>query len=222
MKGMLIKDLNILCLQKNFLVLTVLISAIMLVTMENPSFLIAYVTMMLGFMVLSTISYDEFDNGNAFLFTLPITKKGYVLEKYCLALLLGSGAWLLSTVASMAVSVGKIEGFNLLEGILGAVIVLAVCIMLMSFMIPVQLKYGGEKSRVVMIAIAGIVVLLVYLLKYLYEKLSGVLSIDGERILHVISSIDVWGLMVISLLAAAAAVVISFSVSVKILKKKEF
>ena len=31
---------------------------------------------------MSSISYDEFDNGNAFLFSLPITRKDYVLEKY--------------------------------------------------------------------------------------------------------------------------------------------
>ncbi len=47
---------------------------------------------------LSTISYDEFDNGNAFLFSLPITRAGYVVEKYCFALILALSAWTISTL----------------------------------------------------------------------------------------------------------------------------
>lgn len=47
---------------------------------------------------LSTISYDEFDNGNAFLFSLPITRKGYVIEKYIFGIMLGVISLILSTI----------------------------------------------------------------------------------------------------------------------------
>ena len=44
-------------------------------------------TIVTAIFAITTISYDEFDNGLAFLMTLPVTRKQYVAEKY----LLGAG-----------------------------------------------------------------------------------------------------------------------------------
>ena len=51
--------------------------------------------------VLGTLSYDEFDRGYSFLFTLPVSKRGYVKEKYVLGLLFCGGIWLLSVLGSL-------------------------------------------------------------------------------------------------------------------------
>lgn len=50
---------------------------------------------------MSTISYDEFDNGNAFLFSMPITRKSYTVEKYAFGLIFGMVFWLLATVIAL-------------------------------------------------------------------------------------------------------------------------
>lgn len=94
---------------------------------------------------LSTISYDEFDNGNAFLFSLPVSRSGYVVEKYCLALLLGGGAWIFATVLAMgAVIIRKIMPAGDLVVI--ALFILPVMLMMQAVMLPIQLKFVERRD----------------------------------------------------------------------------
>ena len=58
----------------------------MLIAGQDTGFVIMYANIIFMMFGLSTISYDAFDNGEAFLFTLPITKKLYVQEKYVFSL----------------------------------------------------------------------------------------------------------------------------------------
>lgn len=223
MKGLLIKDLNILLLQCRFIIIMVLgIAFLMTVTMDNPSFLIAYLTMLCSMLALTTISYDELDNGYTFLFTLPITRKDYVLAKYIMAVLVGGLAWLLSTVVCIAVSVARIEQYAIGEGILEAVLVLGICMSLLFIMIPVQLKFGSEKSRIVLFAIAGVVFVGAYLFDYVMEKINGEVSLWMEGMLHKISelSLVVLGMGVVAIMLVV--IVISILVSVRVVEKKEF
>ena len=82
MKGLLIKDFMLLKNQKSFFIIIVAAAIGMSTLMENSSFIIGYIAVIGSLFTLSTIRYDEFDNGNAFLYTLPITRKDYVYEKY--------------------------------------------------------------------------------------------------------------------------------------------
>ena len=90
MKGLIIKDFKLLMMQKSFFV-TLTIVAIFFGITTDSIFVIGFLTMICSMFALSTISYDEFDNGNAFLFSLPITRKGYVIEKYIFAIMLEIG-----------------------------------------------------------------------------------------------------------------------------------
>ena len=78
MKGLLIKDFKLLKNQKQFFLIIGLITFMFLVTNDSPYFTITYATMMFSMFTMSTISYDEYDNGAAYLFSLPISRKGYV------------------------------------------------------------------------------------------------------------------------------------------------
>ena len=81
MTGLLVKDFKLMATQKNFFLVILLIVIGMISFTEDVSFPLGFLTFALSLFTLSTISYDEFDNGYAFLFTLPITRVGYVLEK---------------------------------------------------------------------------------------------------------------------------------------------
>ena len=82
MKGLLIKDLKLFQLQgKFFICFVIAIGMILTFINHNATFLLAFLTFVMSNFSLSTISYDEFDNGYAFLFTLPITRKRYIMEK---------------------------------------------------------------------------------------------------------------------------------------------
>ena len=75
MKGLLIKDFKLLKGQKNFFMPITAISIIMIIVSPGTSFPIGFLGFVGALFSLSSISYDEFDNGNAFLFSLPITRK---------------------------------------------------------------------------------------------------------------------------------------------------
>ena len=94
MKGLLIKDFKLLKNQKQFFLTVSMMGIIFLVVSNNPDFVISYITIMISIFTLSTISYDQYNNGMAYLFTLPITRKEYVGEKYVFGLI--------STAASLA------------------------------------------------------------------------------------------------------------------------
>ena len=103
MKGLLIKDFKLLKGQKNFFMTITAISIIMIIVSPGTSFPIGFLGFVGALFSLSSISYDEFDNGNAFLFSLPITRKDYVLEKYIFGLISGIMFLLLGTVISLFV-----------------------------------------------------------------------------------------------------------------------
>ena len=101
MKGLLIKDFQLMKNQGKILIaIFVVIAAFGIIADGNSSFLTAYITIFLALFTTSTISYDEYDSGYLFLFTLPVSRRGYVTEKYvfgilsvpdCLVLWHGSG-----------------------------------------------------------------------------------------------------------------------------------
>ena len=73
MKGLLIKDFRLLKGQVYFL-LIVTVCVIVFMINGSEAFGVAYVCSMVALLSLTTVSYDEYENGSAFLFTLPITK----------------------------------------------------------------------------------------------------------------------------------------------------
>ena len=153
MKGLLIKDFKLLKNQKQFFVVIGVISIMLLLTNENPSFTITYTTMMFSMFTMSTISYDEYDNGAVYLFSLPITRKGYVIEKYTFGIITSLFIWIVITVLSYIVGgIRKIEmPLDELAAISMAALVVVSLILAVS--IPLQLKFGVEKSRMAFIAV---------------------------------------------------------------------
>ena len=80
MKGLLIKDFKLMKNQKNFFFIMIFIAAAMLFAEFESTFVVSYFTMIASMFVLSTISYDEYDNGYAFLFSMPFSRTSYVKE----------------------------------------------------------------------------------------------------------------------------------------------
>ena len=68
--------------------------------------------------VMSSVSYDEFNNGLSYLMTLPTTKKDYVREKYLFGFLLSGMTWSLTTVLLMIFNLVKDAPFDLYEWML--------------------------------------------------------------------------------------------------------
>ena len=81
MAGLFEKDLRLLIRNKQF-VIVIVFMAFMFSLSGNLSMILPYMTVFGTIFSVSTISYDEADNGYMYLMTLPITYKDYVWEKY--------------------------------------------------------------------------------------------------------------------------------------------
>ena len=217
MKGLLIKDFKLMKGQKNFYMTIVPMAIGITVFLENSVFVIWYMTFIGSLFTLSSISYDEFDNGNAFLFSLPVTRKDYVREKYVFGILVGGASCLLSIVISLVI--GLINHSVFLPVIMmSAVMVFAVLFFIIAIMLPFQLKFGGEKGRVAIMIAFGVVILV----GLLAAKIAGMFHIDlGGMLSHF--PVTNLGVMVAVIYALALSVCfLSMQISVAIMEKKEF
>lgn len=163
MKGLLIKDFKLMKNQKSFFLLILAVAVGLAAVGEESSFIVSYVTFIGSIFTLSTISYDEYDNGNAYLFSLPITRKGYIIEKYGFGLMVGGASWLLGTVLSLVG--GTIKGWGSpVDILMTSFIILPLFLIMLALMLPFQLKYGSEKGRVAMIGALGALFLIIFVI----------------------------------------------------------
>lgn len=217
MKGLLIKDFRLMKNMKNSLVVILLIALGMAFYTSDMSFIVVYMAIIGSSFTNSTISYDEFERGTSFLLTLPVSRKDYVVEKYVLSLLLCGGGWLAGTVFSLGFGIIR-NGLEPMEGMMTALVLLPVAIVLSVFMIPLRLKYEGEKSRIFMIILLGGFSLILVAGAKAVEMLGIDLGSLGERLPVMSAGMG----FVMALLISVALLVLSCRISIRIMERKEF
>ena len=218
MKGLFVKDLKLIKNQKSFIVIFGAVIIFYLFTDIAAMAAIGYATFVGTIFVISTISYDEYDNGNAFLFTLPFFRKDYVREKYLFALFAGGGSWLISTVISAACDFVRDSDIVIGDYIFASLIIAAVFFIIVSIMLPVQLKYGGNRGTIAMF----LAIFIASMIGYIAVKLLGMLDIDILAMFNALQSVSLLTFSLSCLAAAAVCLFISEKISVKIVEKKEF
>lgn len=217
MKGLLIKDLKLMNGQRSFFIVIVVVALVMAVASPETFFTIGFLGFIGSLFALSSISYDEFDNGNAFLFTLPITRKGYVLEKYAFGIIVGLVSLLFGTGISILAVIVRGTG-NLDEILVAACTMLPIILLILGIMLPFQLKFGGEKGRIAIIAVLGCVFVIVLL----FTKVSEALNIDIATLIKSLPHLSGQTYFLLFLLLSIIVQVISYRISFSIMKKKEF
>lgn len=217
MKGLLIKDFKLLKLQKNFFIVIVAIAIGLAITNDDPTFMLGYLTFIMSLFTLSTISYDEFDNGNTFLFTLPISRKSYVTEKYSFSLLIGSSSWILAVLLAGAFSLIK-GTVPILEIIMTAIMMFPIMLIVYAVMIPFQLEFGGEKGRIAMAGTVG----LLFIIGFLIVKIAELSGIDLLNVINTLPTLSMGMLVVIAVVIAIIIFGISMRISISIMDRKEF
>lgn len=203
MKGLFVKDLKLMMLQKNFLLLILAIVIGMMIFTDDVIFPLGFLSFIVSLFTVSTISYDDFDNGNAFLFTLPITRNHYVSEKYFLGLLLGCMAWVLTTVLGIITTVLKDT--------------LPITDLVQSFLD--LLTFGGDKGRIAMIgAFGGLAVITLVIVK----GAEAIFNIDLVSLLDNMPTVSMGVLIAIAIIIALLMLLVSMKISLSIMNKKEF
>ncbi|WP_115715462.1 ABC-2 transporter permease [Amedibacterium intestinale] len=217
MKGLLIKDFKLMKMQKNFFIMIVVISFVVSLLTEDATFMLGFITFITSLFTISTISYDEFDNGNAFLFTLPIDRKKYAVEKYVFGMLLGGCSLFLAII--LAVILNLIEKSDTISNILiSAVMLLPFVFLLVSIMIPFQLKFGSEKGRIAISAALGIV----FAISFILGELAAILGINIAEVINRISLLGAGGLFIVIFIISMIVVLFSMKISISVMNKKEF
>lgn len=218
MKGLIIKDIRIIFSNKNvFLFIPILVSMAAFSKTRLAVYLFAYVAVMVISLLTTTISFDDMENGTSFLMTMPVSRKEYVKSKY----LLGVVSLILGVVLSIAVvtAVTFLKGDTLdVNGLMLIVCLLwLVMIVLMSVLIPVQLKFGSINGKaVLMCIIIGSMLVLAAMILVLRNYSEETLNFFVNEIMKNMALMTAAGIFGTVIILA-----ISYMMSVKIMKKRE-
>ncbi|MGN1345195.1 MAG: ABC-2 transporter permease, partial [Eubacteriales bacterium] len=153
MRGLIQKDLCLL-LQRSRILLVLIGTGALMGFSTDSSFVIGYLTMICAILTVGTISYDEFDNGYPFLLTLPITKRTYVMGKYLFCMLGGLTGWCIAVVLFLGCTLIKGNAISTSD-LLETIAFIPVLGLITALLLPLQLKYGAEKSRLAIAVVGG-------------------------------------------------------------------
>ena len=101
-KGLLLKDWGLLKSQGKGIIYVMIGGAALMVGALNNSVIDReesaacfgiYITVTMAIYVANMLAYDEMDHGFQYLFSLPVTKKDYVREKYIFSISLDAAVW---------------------------------------------------------------------------------------------------------------------------------
>lgn len=203
MKAMIIKDMLCLRHQAKSVLLVLLVWLVISLTTASGLFFCALSIIYVIILPMETLSYDERAHWDSRALTMPVTRVQMVLSRYAVALLLGLGMLLLGAVVTLFT-----DGAG---GLPACLAFFMLGVFLLSLGMPIMLKLGVEKAR--------ILVALCYLLPFGLMLLAEQLGADVEGFLK--------GLAGAKAAAAGAALVLlalglSVLISIGIYRKKEF
>ena len=219
-RGLLIKDLCLMGEIRKLLLIILFVTAIFIFNGTSSTFLTGYIMIIIAFLVGMTISYDEMNNGLAFLMTLPVTRRQYVAEKFICGLLSLFLGFVYTMVVAVIQSMIGNSAPDLKESIMTAVLFAVIGVIVLSFSIAIDLKFGAEKGRVMLLLGFMVIFFLFYmgvafLERNFPEKKEAFLQwcntiFEGSKIYPVCAVI------------CAVVLLLSFFASCRILEKKEF
>ena len=85
-------------------------------------------------------------------------------------------------------------------------------------MLPLQIKFGSEKSRVAMFIVFAII----FIIGYGFNELIRILNIDFTPVINTLLTMNISMILVIVMLLSLIIMFISCKISMKIIKNKEF
>lgn len=214
MKALIIKDLAITRNQTKLILLLAIICVFMAFVNET-AFTIGYMGLLLALLALGTISYDDYDHGYSFLFSLPITKATYVTEKYLFCLVSSFVGVLIGVIATSVANLINGTGLDISGTLSDGIIMILLSLIMVSIMIPLRIKYGTENGKIV----SGIILGALFAGILLFRDRLLVLLIRVDKISEGLTPTI---LILLFALITIIAISISFFISIKVINNKEF
>lgn len=205
-------------LQKNTLFVLLMVGLFLTFSNKNVYSGTSYLCVLAPLFTITTLSYDEFDNGMLFLMTMPINRRIYVMEKYVFGLLSTFLIWMLSTAFALIATVLSRLDTSSIDILSNAIGTAMAAILILSIFLPFVIKFGSEKYRFVLLAFVGIG----FLLSFASMQAAKFLQIDLHMFLDVIRQAPDYAVIAAIVVLCLTFLGISYAVSVKIMEKKEF
>lgn len=226
MKGLLIKDIKLIAKQKKLLIMSLAMGLMLALTTDDVSYAGVYIVLMMSMTALTTLSYDEMNGGMIFLLSMPTGRKAYAKEKYVLAIGTLITGLIVSLLVSVAISMANGSATNtgdLISQICGMLVGTSVILWLS---IPLEIKYGSQKGRIIMMSVIVCVAVVVF---GIYKLLTEVLNVNTAeivaKIMEIVPKDELQAKMFIGVVLVALVCVmmsISYAVTLRIINKKEY
>lgn len=206
MLGLIKKDFLII---KNNLKLIIVMLMVFFIMALGGQFNISFIpTFIIVMLFISTFSYDEYNNWDAYAITLPGGRKNIVKSKYIASLFLTLLSAVITVLLNYLISVINNTAVNeLISSLLGSICAIVI---IQSIMYPLIFKFGMEKGRIVLFILVFVMVGVITLLK----------NIIKIPTLLVVLFNDYWFIVIPIILVIS--LLISYKISEKIYLKKEF
>lgn len=210
MIGLIYKDLcNLKRYMKQILLIIVVFTIIFsLQGGVDISFFSSYTLLLCTMIVISSISYDDMAKWDKYALTMPISRSLLIGSKYVLGLLMAVAANVLTLILFFATArfnggIGDMaENFSIM------LTMSALGLIVLGIMLPLLIKYGAEKARMMVILVVLIPTAAVLILSHMGISLPDEVAINS--LLYVIP------------FAAIVVYVVSYLLSVRIATKKEY
>lgn len=209
MIGLIKKDLFL--IKGNFKSVLVVLFVFTLMTFQGTadmSFVLPLISVML---FMSTFSYDEYNNWNAYALTLPNGRKNIVKSKYIASLLLVGVCAIITALISICVgySNNNIDFEKILSSLVGSV---CGVLLIIIFVYPLILKFGIEKGRI------GLFIII-----FIFTTIGGFLltKVNLQNYSSLTKIIENFWMIIVPLIMTILLFG-SYYISKKIFEKKEF
>lgn len=175
----------------------------------NITFVLPFMAIM---MFITTFSYDDFNNFNAYAITLPVGRKNIVKGKYLTAGIIIAVSFILSLILPFLSDVISNNRFNFIDVLANVSGTILGLVLIISIWLPMLYKFGVEKGRIMLfVLVFGISIIGAVLARF----------IDFTPVINFINSLDNIFFIVIPFLSVVSLIV-SYLISTKIFLKKDF
>ncbi len=216
MKGLFIHDIKTLKSMRYFLAIIAIVSIVTTVT-NGFTFSIPYMTV---FSAYAAISLFDNDKTMAYMFTLPVSRSIYAKEKYIFSIIfMLICSFALSAIGGMVYFVEQGAMPNLVQLLSIEAVALFGGYAVIIYVIPIICKWGNENGRVIasMLAMVGFFLILSVIdhldeavIKRLLDFATGIVNIPAGALAFI-------GVLIIALFG-----LVSYGISSRIIKNKEF
>lgn len=219
MKALFIKDIRIILKQQRVLICAFFaVITILAFATDNSMYAVAFVLFLVPTMMLTTISYDTFENGMSYIMSLPVSVKDYVAEKYILTVASSLIFNIMATILiNVVLSIGKGVGIMPLELIVNAMLAQFMVLIYISLVLPVDIRFGTDKGMIIVVLMAVVIGAV--------GPMLGNINVDSGLMYKLseaeITSVPVNQALLLMSVGGVFAIV-SYFVSVKLMKQMEY